>query len=89
MTTTVKDRNLVSIPPDIARDFNIQPGTRLEWTKAGDGVIAVRPLPSRGQIARELLGAGRHLVKPGADPIGDLVRERERDDDLDQADDVL
>jgi len=86
VTTTVTEHNQVSIPPEIAREFGIQPGTRLEWAKAGEGVIVVKPLPNRGQLARQLLGAGRHLLKPGADPIGDLVRERERDDQLDQAD---
>jgi hypothetical protein len=25
-------------------------------------------------------------LKPGADPVGDLIREREQDDKLDQAD---
>ena len=35
-------------------------------------------LSSRGQMARELLGAGRRWLKPGADPIGDLIRERTR-----------
>jgi hypothetical protein len=43
-------------------------------------------LSSRGNLARELMGAGRRWLKPGADPIGDLVREREHDDKLDQAD---
>lgn len=33
-------------------------------------------LSSRGQMARELMGAGRRWLKPGADPIGDLIRER-------------
>ena len=77
MTTTVGESNQVSIPPDMAREFDIHPGTRLEWAKAGDGVITVKPLPSRGEMARQLMGA---------DPIGDLLRERERDDQLDQAD---
>jgi hypothetical protein len=40
----------------------------------------VKPLPDRGELARRLMGAGRHLLKPGADPIGDLIREREQDD---------
>jgi hypothetical protein len=49
--------------------------------------IEVEPvLPSRGELARELMGAGRRWLKPGADPIGDLIREREQDDKLDQAD---
>lgn len=87
MTTIVTESNQVSIPPDIAREFDIHPGTQLEWAKAGEGVISVKPLPSRGELARELMGAGRHLVAPGADPVGDLIRERERDARLDQADD--
>jgi hypothetical protein len=41
---------------------------------------------SRGGLARQLMGAGRRWIKPGADPIGDLIREREQDDKLDQAD---
>jgi hypothetical protein len=41
---------------------------------------------SRGERARELMGAGRRWLKPGADPVGDLIREREQDDKLDQAD---
>ncbi len=43
-------------------------------------------LPDRGNLARELMGAGRRWLKPGADPVGDLIREREQDDKLDQAD---
>jgi hypothetical protein len=43
-------------------------------------------VPNRGDLARQLMGAGRRWLKPGADPIGDLVREREQDDILDQAD---
>ena len=86
MTTTVSESYQVSIPPDIAREFDIHPGTRLEWAKAGEGVITVKPLPDRGELARQLMGAGRRWLKPGADPIGDLVRERELDDRLDRAD---
>src|SRR5262245_19516965 len=86
MTTTVTERNQVRIPPDIAREFDIHPGTRLEWTKTGDRVITVKPLPNRGKLARQLMGAGRQLLKPGADPIGDLIRDRVQDGQLDQAD---
>ena len=86
MTTTVSESNQVSIPPDIAREFDIHPGTELEWARGGEGIITVKPLLRRGELARQLLGAGRHLLKPGADPVGDLVREREEDDQLDQAD---
>ena len=84
MPTTVTESNQVSIPPDIAREFDIHPGTKLEWAKGGEGTISLRPLPRRGELARQLMGAGRQLLPPGADPIGDLLREREQDDQLDQ-----
>ena len=80
MTTTVTEGNHVSIPADIAREFHIRSGTRLEWAKAGERAILVKPLQDRGELARQLLGAGRRWLKPGADPIGDLIREREQDD---------
>ncbi len=85
MTTTVTESNQVSIPPEIARDFDIHPGTQLEWAKAGEGAILVKLLPRRGELARQLMGAGRRWLKPGADPVGELIREREEDDKLDQA----
>jgi len=88
VTTTVNEGNAVSIPPEIAREFDIHPGTRLEWAKAAEGVIAIKPVRSRGELARQLMGAGRRWLKPGADPIGELVREREQDDQLDQADEA-
>jgi bifunctional DNA-binding transcriptional regulator/antitoxin component of YhaV-PrlF toxin-antitoxin module len=87
VTTTVGESNQVKIPPEIVREFGIRPGTQLEWTKGGEGVISLKPLPSRGELARKLMGAGRHLLKPGADPIADLIRDRERDDQLDRRDD--
>ncbi len=79
--------NQVSIPPEIVREFDIRPGTRLEWAKAGEGAIIVKPLQGRGEMARQLMGAGKRWLKPGADPIGGLIREPQQDDKVDQADD--
>ena len=89
MTTTVTESNQVSIPPDIAREFDIHPGTKLEWANGGEGLITLKPLLKRGELARQLPGAGRRLLRAGADPIGDLIREREWDDQLDQVDERL
>jgi len=86
MTTTVTESNQVSIPPDMACEFDIHSGTKLEWTKGGDGLITLKPLLRRGELARQLLGAGRRWLRADTDPIGDLIRERERDGQLDQAD---
>ena len=57
----------------------------MEWAKGRDGLITVKPLLRRGELARQLVGAGRRWLNPGADPIGDLSREREQDDQPDQA----
>jgi len=86
MTTTVTESNQVSIPTEIVREFDIHPGTRIEWARTGEGAIIVKPLPSRGELARQLMGAGNRWLKPGVNPIGDLIREREQDDQLDEAD---
>jgi len=41
------------------------------------GSVTVKPMPARGELARQLRGVGRHLLKPGAAPIGELILERE------------
>ena len=81
MITTVTGKNQITIPAKLANQLDIQPGTRLDWTLGEDGVLIVRPLPTRGELARQLAGMGRSWLLPGADPIADLIEERVRDDD--------
>ncbi len=57
MTTIVQRNNLASIPPQIANALGIKEGTRLEWSDSGAGTIIVRPIASRGDRARALMGA--------------------------------
>jgi AbrB family looped-hinge helix DNA binding protein len=85
MTTTVAENNQVSIPPEIVREFDIRPGTELEWAKGTDGNIIIKPLFKRGELARQVLGAGRRWLRPECDPIADLIKEREQDSELDEA----
>jgi bifunctional DNA-binding transcriptional regulator/antitoxin component of YhaV-PrlF toxin-antitoxin module len=80
MTTIVKRDNIATIPPEIAGAFGIREGTRLEWTDTGSGMISVKPLPSRSERARALMGSGRKWLKPGDDPIADLLRDRAAED---------
>lgn len=86
MTTTVTKDNQVGIPQEIVREFGIHPGTQLEWTRNPDHSIRVVPLKSRGERSRELLGAGRKWLKPGESAVEELIRERQRDDELDRQD---
>jgi bifunctional DNA-binding transcriptional regulator/antitoxin component of YhaV-PrlF toxin-antitoxin module len=80
MTSIVKRDNLATIPAEIAVAFGIREGTRLEWTDTGSGMIAVKPLHSRSERARALMGSGRKWLKPGDDPIADLLRDRAAED---------
>jgi bifunctional DNA-binding transcriptional regulator/antitoxin component of YhaV-PrlF toxin-antitoxin module len=80
MTSIVKRDNLATIPSEIAIAFGIREGTRLEWTDTGSGTIAVKALLSRRERARALMGSGRKWLKPGDDPIADLLRDRVAED---------
>jgi bifunctional DNA-binding transcriptional regulator/antitoxin component of YhaV-PrlF toxin-antitoxin module len=80
MTTVVQRNNIAAIPPQLAAALGIKEGTRLEWTDAGSGTILVKPVASRGERARALMGAGHRWLKPGDDPIGDLLKDRIAED---------
>ena len=81
MITTVTGKNQVTIPAELARECNIRAGTQLDWSRDEDGSLHAKPLPSRGELARRLAGVGREWLKPGDDPVADLIRERLTDDD--------
>lgn len=87
MITTVTGKNQVSIPAEIAASHGIRPGCRLEWRPGRKpDQLEVVILPDRVTAERSLRGAGRRFLKPGADPIGDLIRERVREDEEREAD---
>ena len=81
MITTVTGKNQITIPAKLASQLDIQPGTRVDWSLGEDGVLIVRPLPSRGELARQLAGIGRSWLPAGADPVADLIDERAREDE--------
>jgi len=76
----MSEDNTVRIPDAIARLLDLKPGTALEWQVADSGAILVHKQSTRGERADKLLGIGRPFLKPGDDPVVDLVRERMRDD---------
>ena len=80
MITTVIQKNMVTIPAEIARKLGIKPGYRLDWQLVeGKAEIVVKVIPNRGELARRLCGIGADLV-PGRDLVAELDEEREHED---------
>jgi AbrB family looped-hinge helix DNA binding protein len=80
MITTVTGKNQITIPAELARELDISPGTRLDWTKGETGVLVVKIIPNRAELARRLAGQGRRHLREGSDPIKDLIKDRVRED---------
>lgn len=81
MISEVLEKNVVTIPEPLASQHGIKPGSRLEWTESDrPDVLTVRIIPDYAALASSLMGAGCKDLKPGADPIEDLVQERARED---------
>ena len=80
MITTVTGKNQITIPAELARELGIAPGTRLDWSKGGEGIIVAKIIPRRAELARRLAGSGKKYVRPGGDPIRDLIEDRVRED---------
>ena len=82
MVTTVTGKNQITLPAKVARKLGIHRGSRLDWTVSADGKGGrFRVLPSRGELARALLGAGRKYLKPGEDWARELCEERAQEDE--------
>ena len=82
MTTTLTGKNQITLPADLVRKLGLKPGARFAWSVLRDGSMIARPLPSRGALARRLMGLAAVELKPGADPIKDLQKIQEDEDPL-------
>ncbi len=71
---------MVTIPAELSRRHSVSPGCKLDWESISDSEVRVRIIPKRGELARRLMGRGRKFIKPGAEPIRDLIEERVRED---------
>ena len=81
MTTTLTGKNQITVPAEITRRLGLVAGARFEWA-LGDqpNRITITVKPTRQQMLERIRELGRQWKKPGQDPIGDLIRERVRDD---------
>lgn len=79
--STITGKNQVTIPAAIVRELEIKPGMQVEWVIGKDRSVIVRPVESRHEKVKRLEGILRPYLKPGDDPIADLIRERELEDE--------
>lgn len=80
MITTITGKNQVTLPAEIVRALELTPGTQLDWAIGPDHTLIATPVISRAQRAVALMGAGRKYLRPGSDPVRDLIAERLQDD---------
>ena len=81
MISEVLEKNVVAIPAMLASGHGIKPGSRLDWRETAEpDTLTVKILPDYAALAASLLGAGRKHLRPGADPLAELAREREDTD---------
>ncbi len=80
MITTITGKNQVTLPAEIVKALALTAGTRLDWHIAPDGSIVAQPRPSRAKLAAAFLGSGRRLLRPGDDPVAELIAERGAED---------
>ena len=78
---TVTGKNQITIPAAIARALHIEPGMQLEFELDDEQTLIVRPVESRAEKVRRLEGMLRPYLPPGEDPVADLIREREEEDE--------
>ncbi len=78
---TITGKNQITIPAAIVRELQLEPGMQVEFEIGEERSVTMRPVLSRGELARQLQGKWAHLFGPDDDPIGHLIREREREDE--------
>ncbi|MEO5926704.1 MAG: AbrB/MazE/SpoVT family DNA-binding domain-containing protein [Bryobacteraceae bacterium] len=78
MTTTLTGKNQVTVPAEIAREFGLQPGSKLDWSKGKTpGTIVVKVQPSKRQMIERIKEIGRGFKNRNL--VEELIREREKE----------
>lgn len=85
MITTISEKNQITLPAEIVRTLELAPGMQLDWTIGPDGTLIASPRPTRAQRVNALMGAGRKYLRPGSDPVHDLIQERLQDEEVARA----
>ncbi|MCX7712932.1 MAG: AbrB/MazE/SpoVT family DNA-binding domain-containing protein [Chthoniobacterales bacterium] len=77
MITKITGKNQVTLPADLMREMGWEIGMRLKWEKGQDGSVIVRPLPTRGELGKKLMGLKR---TKGSGVLADVQQIRDSED---------
>ena len=82
MITQITGKNQVTVPAALVKKLGMKPGTKLDWQLSEDeGVLMIRVIPNRADLASSLKGAGRSHLRPGSAPLDELQEERDLDEE--------
>lgn len=81
IVATVTGKNQITIPAVVVRTLGLEPGMKVEFELSEGRSFIMRRVESRGEKARRLQGMLRPYLLPDEDPIADLIREREEEDE--------
>ena len=85
MRTTLTGKNQITVPAEIVQKLGLQAGVQFDWALSDrPQELILRVRPTRKQLLERVRAIGRKFKKPDQDPIADLLREREADDELRQ-----
>lgn len=80
-TSNTDRKNQITIPAAIVKEMQLEPGMQLEFELGEQRTAVMRPVLTRAERVKQLEGKWQHLFPPDSDPIGDLIRERELEDE--------
>ena len=81
MQTTLTGKNQVTVPAEIARQFDLHPGSKLDWTPGKQpGTILIRVQPSVRQMMKRAQELGSRIRNRNL--VEELVQSREQEDSL-------
>jgi len=78
MTTTLTGKNQVTVPAEIARQFGLEPGSKLDWSAGKTpGTIVIQVQMSKRQMLDRVQEIGRTWKNRNL--VEELIKEREKD----------
>ncbi len=81
IVATVTGKRQITIPAVVGHELRLEVGMKVKVELGEEQSVIVQPVESRAEKVRRLEGMLRPYLPPGEDPVADLIREREEEDE--------